>query len=67
MAKTSKIVDGQVEITDTGDVKITTMTREEVVGKRAEAQTKVDHLKLDLADAELVVSEWDDYLKEIDK
>lgn len=67
MAKTSKVVDGKLELTDTGDTKITTMTRKEVVGKKAEAQTKVDHLKLDLADAELEVTEWDDYLKEIDK
>lgn len=67
MAKTSEVVNGQLELIDTGDVNITTMTRKEVVGKKAEAQTVVDHLKLDLADAELVVTEWDDYLKEIDK
>jgi len=67
MAKTSKVVDGKLELTDTGDTKITTMTRKEVIGKKAEAQTKVDHLKLDLADAELEVTEWDDYLKDIDK
>lgn len=67
MSKTSKIVNGELEITETGDSTISTMTRKEVEGKKAETQTKVDHLKLDLADAELVVVEWDDYLKEIDK
>ena len=48
MAETSKIVDGKIEIIKTGDVVITTLSRDEVVGKIAEAQTKVDHLNIDL-------------------
>jgi hypothetical protein len=67
MAKTSKIVNGLLELTETGEAKIITMSRKDVVGERDKAQTEVDHLKLNLADAELVVSEWDDYIKEIDK
>lgn len=67
MAKTSKIVDGKLELTDSGDVKVTTMTREEVVGKKAEAQTEVDHAQIDLATKQAKVIEWDDYLKEMDK
>ena len=67
MAKTSKIVDGELELTDTGDINITTMTREEVVGKKDEVQTAIDHLKLDLAAKQVEWQEWDDYLKEIDK
>lgn len=64
MAKTSEIVDGELELTETGDIKITTMTRKEVEGKRAEAQTEVDHLKLDLTVKEAVVTEYDNYLKD---
>lgn len=67
MAKTSKVVDGILQLTETADAKISTMSRKDVVGKKAEAQTKVDHLKLNLAVAELEVTEWDDYLTEIDK
>ena len=36
-------------------------------GKKAEAQTKVDHMTIDLAEAQAEVTKWDDYLKEIDK
>lgn len=67
MAKTSKIVDGQLELTDTGDIKITTMSRKEVENKKAEAQTKVGHLNLDLAAAQTEITEWNSHLKEIDK
>ena len=65
MAETSKIVNGQLELTDTGDVKKTTMTRKEVVGKKAEAQTVVDHFLIDLANAQVEVTKWDDYLKQM--
>lgn len=65
MAKTSKIVDGELVLTDTGDTQITTMTKDEVIGKRAEAQTEVDHLKLDLTVKEAVVTEYDNYLKDM--
>lgn len=67
MAKTNEIVDGLLELTETGDSKITTMSRKDVEGKKAEAQTKVDHLKLDLTAAQTEVTEWNDYLAEIDK
>ena len=62
-----KVVDGKIEITKIGDTVITTMTREEVVGKKAEAQTKVDHLLLDLAVKQAVVTEYDDMIKELEK
>ncbi|MHC4891739.1 MAG: hypothetical protein ACYTEO_20000 [Planctomycetota bacterium] len=67
MAEKIKIVDGDLEITKTGDSVVTTLTRAEVVGKKAEAQTKVDHLNIDLAEAQAEVVKWDDYLTEIDK
>ena len=67
MAKTKQIVGGKLEITTTGDITIQTLTHEEVVGKRAEAQTKVDHLQIDLTEAQAEVTEWDDQLKELDK
>lgn len=67
MSKTKQIVDGKLEITTTGDVAIQTFAREEVVGKKAGAQTKVDHLQIDLTEAQAEVIEWDDQLKEFDK
>lgn len=67
MAKTSEIVNGLLEITKTGDSTVTTMSRKEVVGKKAEIQTEIDHLELDLAAKQTEWQEWDDYLKEIDK
>ena len=67
MATTSKVVDGKIEITKVGDTIITTMDLKEVIGKRAEAQTAVDHAKLDLATKEAVVTEYDDMIKELEK
>ena len=65
MAETSKIVDGAVEVTRTADVVITTMTKDEVIGKRAEAQTKVDHLHIDLVAAQAEVTKWDSLIQEL--
>jgi hypothetical protein len=67
MAEKIKIVDGELEITKSENVVISTMTKEEVIGKKAETQTKVDHLNIDLAKAQAKVTKWDDYLKEIDR
>ena len=67
MATTSKVVDGKIEITKVGDTVITTMDLKEVIGKKAEAQTKVDHLNIDLAEAQAVVTEYDDMIKELEK
>jgi hypothetical protein len=67
MSKKIEVVDGELKVTETPDSTITTMTREEVVGRKAEAQTKVDHLEIDLTTAQAEVTKWDDYLKEIDK
>lgn len=67
MAEKTKIVDGELELTTTGDSVISTMTRDEVVGKRAEVQTEIDHLEIDLAAKQTEWQEWDDYLKELDK
>lgn len=67
MAEKTEIVNGELKVTDTPDSTIRTMTRKEVVGIKAEAQTKVDHLEIDLEAAQLEVTKWNDYLKEIDK
>jgi len=67
MAETSKIVDGKVKITKTGDTVITTMDLKEVTGKRAEAQTKVDHLNIDLTEAQAEVDKWDSLITELEK
>ena len=65
MAETSKIVDGAVQVTRTADVVVTTLTKDEVIGKRAEAQTKVDHLNIDLVAAQAEVTKWDNLIKEL--
>ena len=67
MAEKIKVVNGELEITITSGEVISTMSREEVVGKKAEAQTKVDHLNIDVAEAQAEVTKWDDRIKEIDK
>ncbi len=67
MAEKIEIVNGELKLTKTGDVVITTMTKEEIVGKKAEAQTKVDHLNIDLAAAQLEVDKWNNILKEVEK
>jgi hypothetical protein len=68
MSEKTKInADGDLEITKSEDVVISTLSREDVVGKKAEAQTKVDHMTIDLAEAQAEVTKWDDYLKEMDK
>jgi len=67
MAETYKVVDGKVEITKSQDIVVSTMTKEEIVGKIAEAQTKVDHLNIDLAAAQLEVDKWNNILKEVEK
>ena len=67
MAETSKIVDGAVEVTRTAVVVVTTMTKDEVIGKRAEAQTKVDHLNIDLVAAQAEVTKWDSLIQELVK
>ena len=71
MAETSKInIKGELEPTKTPDSIITTLTRAEVVGKRAEAQTVVDHFNRDLIDlnanlvtAMIEVDKWDEHLE----
>lgn len=65
MGKTSKVVDGKLEITQTGDVIIETLSREEIVGKIAEVQTRIDHRNLDNAADETKKSEWVSGLTEI--
>ena len=67
MAEKIEIVDGKLKITKTPDETISTMEREEVVGKIAEAQTTVDHLNIDIVNAQVEVDRWDNYLKEMDK
>jgi len=67
MAETSKIVNGAVEVTRTADVVVTTLTKDEVIGKKAEAQTKVDHLNIDLVAAQAEVTKWDNLIQELVK
>lgn len=66
MAETGKVVDGKLEVTRTGEVVTETLTREEVVGKLAEVQTKIDHLNIDLPVAQTEKEKWESYLGLID-
>ena len=56
MAEKIEIIDGELKLTKTQDSTITTMTRKEVVDKKAEAQTTVDHLNIDLVNAQVEVT-----------
>lgn len=67
MSTKTEVVNGEIKITKTPPPTIETLSRPEVVGKRAESQTKVDHLQIDLDAAQTEVDQWDAYLAEIDK
>ena len=67
MAEITEIINGELKLTTTPDVTIITITKDEIIDKRAEAQTKVDHLNIDLIAAQAEVTKWDDYLNRIDK
>ncbi|GAG37379.1 unnamed protein product [marine sediment metagenome] len=58
MAKSHKVVDGKLQTTETKDTVVSDMTREEVVGKIAEIQTEIDHMRLDLTAKEAEKAEW---------
>ena len=66
MSESRKVVDGKLEITNIPDSTIKKLDRDGVVKMRAEHQTVVDHLNLDLAAAEAVVARDDAYIAEID-
>ena len=44
MARTRRVVDGEIEITETPNVIISRVTKRELQGQRDEIQTKIDHL-----------------------
>lgn len=76
MAEITEIKDGVLTVTKTPEVVSTveTLTRKDVIGKRAEAQTIVDHLvfdaaklQLDITTAQAKVAKLDAYLADIDK
>ena len=67
MAEKTEVLDGVLKVTKTPAPTIETFDKAEVVGKRAEAQTKVDHLQLDLDAAKAEVAKLDAYLVDIDK
>ena len=58
MARICEIVDGNLEVTESDAVTVTTLTLEEVVAKKDEAQTIVDHLTIDTAAAQSDVDMW---------
>lgn len=59
MAETyKKLPDGTLEITTTGNEVKSTMSEQEIVGKIAEVQTKIDHLNIDITAEEEEKAEW---------
>jgi len=66
MAEVKEVIDGVLIVTKTSAPVIETLSKDDVVGKRAEAQTKVDHLTIDLAAAQAEVDKLDAYLVDID-
>ena len=67
MAEIKEVIDGVLKVTRTPAPTIETFDKKELEGKRAEAQTKVDHLNIDLIVAQAEVDKWDVYLVEINK
>ena len=67
MAETKEVIDGVLRITKTPAPTVETFDKKEVINKRAEAQTKVDHLQIDLDAAKAEVAKMDKYLVDIDK
>ena len=67
MAEITEVVAGILRVTKTPAPTIETFDKKEVINKRAEAQTKVDHLQIDLDAAKAEVAKLDAYLADIDK
>jgi len=67
MAEITEVVDGVLRVTKTPAPTVETFDKNEVINKRAEAQTKVDHLQIDLDAAKAEVAKLDTYLVDIDK
>jgi len=67
MAEITEVVDGILKVTKTPAPTVETFDKNEVIGKRAEAQTKVDHLQIDLDAAKAEVAKLDAYIVDIDK
>jgi len=67
MAEITEVKDGVLRITKTPAPTVETFDKNEVINKRAEAQTKVDHLQIDLDAAKAEVAKMDKYLVDIDK
>ena len=67
MAEKTEVTDGVLKVTKTPAPTIETFDKKEIEGKRAEAQTKVDHLQIDLDAAKTEVAKLDAYLVDINK
>ena len=67
MAEITEVVDGILKVTKTPAPTVETFDKNEVINKRAEAQTKVDHLQIDLDAAKTEVAKLDAYIVDIDK
>ena len=57
--ETVKVVDGKLEITTTGSTNVVTKTSDELIGEKAEIQTKIDHLNIDIGVEEDKLTEID--------
>lgn len=65
--KIKKLETGELEITNTPDAIVSTMTREEIVDRQRDAVVAVNRAEADLSEAEAEAVKWDNYLKEINK
>ena len=65
MAEKTEVIDGVLKVTRTPAPTVETFDKTEVINKRAEAQTKVDHLQIDLDTAKAEVAKLDAYLVDI--
>lgn len=48
MGRTRRVVDGEIEVTETPDGRVYRITKRELRNQKAEIQTKIDHLLLDI-------------------
>lgn len=65
--ETTEVKDGMLTVTKTSAPTVETFDKTEVINKRAEAQTAVDHAQIDLDAKKAVVAKLDAYLADINK
>ena len=67
MAITYKVVDGEVIATETKETIVTSMTKDDLEGKKREIQTKIDHIDIDRAALVADLAELDNQIALLEK